>query len=377
MTQRLDVTSCARTGRGVATPGAPGDLPAPGHGAGSRLTLPPADHARPAAAGTRTPPDPLPSAWPAAERAWLTGQVSPHTRRHYRTSWAAFRQFMGADCDPHRITSDDVNAWIASLRARGQAASTIVSRLAACASLYDFIARQAPELLTDRHGRLRSNPFRNEAVRRPRVVSAKGPQPLPDATVQHMLGRIDTASLNGARDQALLLTALTTGWQTAALVGLRWAGRADAEDGTVVDLWQRGAAQAQAPLPPAAGHAIRHYLALAGRWPLAAGEPVWLPLRCDGVANFRNARPDARRPISGRQANNILRRRLRLAGVAQPQQYHLRDLRHTFARKYLAVGGDANGLGRRLEHARPSVTQRYLTRLTTAVADDALLAGWV
>ncbi len=335
--------------------------------------------ARPAAAGTWTPPDPLLSAWPAAERAWLAGQASPHTRRHYRTSWAAFRQFMGADCDPQRVTSDDVNAWIASLRARGQAASTIVSRVAACASLYDCIAHQAPELLTDRHGRLRSNPFRNEAVRRPRVVAADRPQPLADATVQRLINSINTDSLNGARDQALLLTALSTGWQTAALVGLRWAGRADAEDGTAVDLWQRGAAQAPAPapLPPAACHAIRHYLALAGRWPLAAGEPVWLPLRCDGVANFRHARPDARRPISGRQANNILRRRLRLAGVTQPQQYHLRDLRHTFARKYLAVGGDANGLGRRLEHARPSVTQRYLTRLARPVTDDALLAGWV
>ena len=99
-------------------------------------------------------------------------------------------------------------------------------------------------------------------------------------------------------------------------------------------------------VPPAACAAIRHYLTLAGRWPLAAGEPVWPPLRSDGVANFGPARPDARRPISGAQANNILRRRLRLAGMPRPEQYHVRDLRHTFARKYLAVGGDANGLGR-------------------------------
>jgi site-specific recombinase XerD len=321
--------------------------------------------------------DPLPTPWQATELAWVAAQASPNTRRHYRTSWVAFQQFMGGDADPLRITSDDVNAWIASLRARGQAASTIASRVAACASLFDFIAHHAPELLTDRHGRLRSNPFRNEAVRRPRVKSANGPQPLADATVQGLLGRINTACLSGARDQAFLLTALTTGWQTAALVGLRWAGRRAAEDGEVVELWQHGAAQTPAPLPPAACGAIRHYLTLAGRWPLAAGEPVWLPLRSDGVANFGRARPDARRPISGAQANNILRRRLRLAGVPRPEQYHVRDLRHTFARKYLAVGGDANGLGRQLEHARPSVTQHYIARLTRPMADDALLAGWV
>lgn len=326
----------------------------------------------------RSEPEPLPAAWRAAEQAWLAAQGSPHTRRHYRTSWAAFREFMGEDTDPRQVTSDDVNAWIASLRLRDRAASTIVSRVAACASLYDFIASHAPELLTNRHGRLRNNPFRNEAVRRPRILSTSDPQPLPDRTVQNMLGRINTDCLSGARDQALLLTALTTGWQTADLVSLRWAGREqDAGNGEVVELWQRGAVQALAPLPPAACNAVRHYLTLAGRWPLALGEPVWLPLRSDGVANFRGARSDARRPISGRQANNILRRRLRLAGVAHPEQYHLRDLRRTFARKFLAVGGDAHGLGRRLEHARPSVTQRYIARLASPVADDAVLAGWV
>lgn len=321
--------------------------------------------------------EPQPDAWYVAEQAWLAAQASPHTRRHYRTSWTAFRHFMGEDADLRAVTSDDANAWIASLRAQGRAPSTVVSRIAACASLYDFVAGYAPELLTNRHGRLRSNPFRNEAVRRPRIAAAGCPQPLPDTIVQKMLARINTACVNGARDHALLLTALTTGWQTADLVSLRWAGWGRAGAGDGVELWQRGAAQPPAPLPPAACQAVRHYLALAGRWPLAPGEPVWLPLRTDGVANFPGARPDARRPISGSQANNILRRRLRLAGVAEPEQYHLRDMRRTFARKYLAVGGDAHGLGGRLEHARPSVTQRYIARLTAPVADDELLAGWL
>ena len=327
----------------------PGAPEAPGVPAASsaaeRMQAPPAVETRSdqAATGHGAPGSPQ-RTWSAVVADWLAAQASPHTRRHYATSWTAFAQFMGDDCDPLRITSDDVNAWIASLRARGQAASTTVSRVAACASLCDFIARHAPELLTDRHGRLRSNPFRNEAVRRPRVVSANGPQPLADATVQGVLGRINTDCLSGARDQAFLLTALLTGWQTAALVGLRWAGRRDAGDGEAVELWQRDAAQTPEPLPPAACRAICHYLALAGRWPmLATGEPVWLPLRSDGVANFRRARPDASRPISGSQANNILHRRLRLAGVAGSEQYHVRDLRHTFARKYLAVGGDADG----------------------------------
>jgi integrase len=143
-------------------------------------------------------------------------------------------------------------------------------------------------------------------------------------------------------------------------------------------MWQSSATQEPpAPLPPVVEAAIYHYLRLAGRWPLTTTEFVWLPLRSDGIVNFGRARPDPARPISGSQASNILRRRLRLAGVPQPEQYHLRDLRHTFARKYLAAGGEAVGLGQRLRHARPSVTQRYLARLNRSVDDDALLAGWV
>jgi site-specific recombinase XerD len=375
MNQRSQVKPGARPERREAAPPMPQSSSTTGRGDGSRMVLSLPTRTPPAAGATE--PDALPATWQAAERAWLAAHASPHTRRHYRTSWGAFCQFMGEDSDPCRIASDDVNAWIASLRAHGRAASTIVSRVAACASLYDFVAGHVPELLTNRYGRLRSNPFRNEAVRRPRVAAAPNPQPLPDATVQTMLARINTDCVSGARDHALLLTALTTGWQTAELVSLRWAGMGDDGDGEIVELWRRGPAHAAAPLPPAACRAVRHYLSVAGRWPLAPGEPVWLPLRSDGVANFPGARPDARRPISGCQANNILRRRLRLAGVAQPEQYHLRDLRRTFARKYLAVGGDASGLRHRLEHARASVTQRYIAHLAAPVTEDAVLAGWV
>jgi site-specific recombinase XerD len=375
MNQRNQVKPGARPERHDGALASAERSPGACHDDGSRTALSSAARTPPAAGGAETAP--LPAAWHAAERAWLAAQASPHTRRHYRTSWAAFCEFVGDNGDPLHITSDDVNAWIASLRAHGRAASTIVSRVAACASLYDFVVGYAPELLINRHGRLRSNPFRNEAVRRPRIAATPNPQPLPDAVVQRMLARINTDCVSGARDHALLLTALTTGWQTAELVSLRWAGMGDDGDGAAAYLWQRGPTHTPAPLPPAACRAVRHYLALADRWPLAPGEPVWLPLRTDGVANFPGARPDARRPISGSQANNILRRRLRLAGVAQPEQYHLRDLRRTFARKYLAVGGDAHGLGRRLEHARPSVTQRYIARLASPGADDAVLAGWV
>lgn len=93
--------------------------------------------------------------------------------------------------------------------------------------------------------------------------------------------------------------------------------------------------------------------------------------------NFGVTDPDPLQSISGTQANNILRRRLAAAGVAHPEQFHLRDLRHTFARKYLAAGGDPTELGRRLRHARADVTTRYIARLVRPVDDADLLEGWL
>ena len=121
-----------------------GSRPGTGHGETARMQLTPAAQVLPTEAGASLPP-----AWQAVEASWLAAQASPHTRRHYATSWTAFCYFMDADYDPRRITSDDVNAWIASLRTRGLAKSTIVSRVAACASLFDFVTKHAPELLTD------------------------------------------------------------------------------------------------------------------------------------------------------------------------------------------------------------------------------------
>ncbi len=318
-----------------------------------------------------------PGAWRAVVTAWRSTLASPHTRRSYETAWATFSRFL--DGEPWAATSDDVNAWIASLRASGQARATIANRLAACASLYDYVARAAPELLLDARGRPRTNPFRSPAVARPRVPAYAQPSPLGEETVQRTLARINRDCLTGARDAALLLTFLTSGWRNAEVLGLTYAGPVtDAVSGEVSQHWRGGGARRDpGPLPAAAAAAILHYLVLAGRWPLGAGAAVWLPLRPDGAVNFGVAQPDPHQPISGTQANNILRRRLAAAGVAHPGQYHLRDLRHTFARKYLNAGGDLSGLGKRLRHARPDVTARYVARLTRPVDDAALLEGWL
>ena len=220
---------------------------------------------------------------------------------------------------------------------------------------------------------LRTNPFRNEAVRRPRVCPYSSPQPLADATVQRML-RAHQHRLpeRRARPCAAAHRAdhrLADGGPGGPALGGSVRSRRATRPSNCGSA--QGADGAREPLPPAACAAIRHYLTLAGRWPLGP-RATSSGCRCarDGVVNFRS-RAAGCPPAHQRQPGQQHPAPAAAAGRrGNPEQYHLRDLRHTFSRKYLAVGGDADGLGCRLEHARPSVTQRYIARLAQPV-DDA------
>jgi len=145
------------------------------------------------------------------------------------TAWNVFSRFL--ETDPWTATVDDVSAWIASMQANGQARATIAARLAACTSLYDYAVQTAPTLLVDARGRPRANPFRSAGVVRPRVHAYPHPLPLRDEMVQQALARINRNCLTGARDAALLLTFLMTGWRNTEVLGLTYAGPSSARMG--------------------------------------------------------------------------------------------------------------------------------------------------
>lgn len=197
-------------------------------------------------------------AWQELVMAWRDTQNSPHTRRSYMIAWNAFSRFLEAD--PSTATVDDVSAWIGSMQASGQAQATIAARLAACASLYDYVVRTAPALLVDVRGRPRANPFRSADVARPRVLAYPRPLPLRDGMVQKALARINRNCLTGARDAALLLTFLMTGWRNAEVLGLTYAGTgAEPSREQPSQLWRGGGKQEEPiALPATANAAILH-----------------------------------------------------------------------------------------------------------------------
>ena len=285
--------------------------------------------------------------------------ASAHTKRSYRHAWQSFAAYMRETWSSHELQArpKHVQAWRSHMQALDLAPATISQRMASVSSLYQFVIGQAPHLL-----RGADNPFQETA--RPRQDKFSAARPMNHQVVGSLLGRINRDTLTGARDYALLTTFFFTGWHTGEVLGMRCSDLTLSPDGSCTCLWRGRGKTESVILPACIGQAIGAYLALANRC-MDANEYLWLPLSLQGCANFANACPDAGRPISGAQANNILRKRLRLAGVSDPDSYHIGRVRDTFA-WVLGQSHDHTQLSHKLHHADVGTTGSYLKALNDA-----------
>lgn len=325
-------------------------------------------------------------AWERARAAWLTASAarSVHTARSYAR---AIDDFAGYVRDYFSIPlwlveTAHARAWQEHLTSEGKSQATVAQRMAAGSSFYEFVVAERhlingveSSIFCDRRGRPRSNPFRGN-VERPRHRRYGDSRPLAPEVVEKTMRHIDVETLTGARDYALLLTFLYTGWRSGEVLGMRWGDIQPHPGGPGwICRWRgKGGKEEDVALPAKCEAAIRRYLEQADR-PLSGLAPtdyIWQPLSVHGCRNFAHVGPltESGRHITPMQANNILRKRLRLAGVAGWQDYHVHSLRHTFAHAYVeSRGGDVLGLSKHLHHASLAITQVYLASLRPPVDD--------
>lgn len=130
------------------------------------------------------------------EAQWFANLDSAQTRRAYKNDLRAFMVFTGIN-QPQEfrsVTRGHVLAWRANLENQGLAGSTIRRKLAALASLYDYLC----EVNAVTH-----NPVKG--VKRPKVESYEGKTPaLGDAQARALLDAPPTDTLKGKRDRAIL-----------------------------------------------------------------------------------------------------------------------------------------------------------------------------
>ena len=300
---------------------------------------------------------------------WLAQASSIHTRRAYATSVLVFEETQGITWSD--ATAAHVNAFRRALLDAGLKHSTVALRIAALSSLFEYgIAAGVVVLNPCRHLRQRS-----------RVRRYHSAHPLTEAQAQALLAACPVATLSGARDYALMLTFLLTGWRSVEVLQLRWGDleatpAADGSNGGISAIWAgKGDKHTVEPFPGVAFEGISFFLQLAGRWPPAATAYIWQPLNDRGCANLKNVTAPlaSDRHISPAQANRILRKLLARTGMtaAQANTYSIHDLRHTFAHICAENGVDPYRLQQLLHHEKLTTTLIYIDQMRRAVDDSA------
>lgn len=255
--------------------------------------------------------------------------LSANTVTAYRTDLAQYAAFVAAS--PGTSPEEAVAGFVADLRARGRAQSTIARKVAAIRGYHRFVVAEGlvtddPTMLLDAPGRIAALPKAltiDEAIR---LVEA------PD----------DTTAL-GVRDRALLEFLYATGCRVSEATGVDTMD-IDSETRTVV-VTGKGDKQRVVPLGSHALDAIAQYLPV--RRTLIAGAR-------DSGRLFVNARGGA---LSRQGVWQIVRKHAATVGLADRVSPHV--LRHSAATHMVEGGADLRVVQEMLGHASISTTQVY------------------
>jgi integrase/recombinase XerD len=259
----------------------------------------------------------------------LAARCSPRTVDAYRRdlfSLATFRQGRVGDA-----TVEDLERWLAAMRAQGLAPSTLARRVSAVRTYFRHLIVIGTRL---------ENPA--AAIQLPRRAQ-RLPRALSPAETERLIDAANGTTPRTLRDGALVELLYGAGLRVSEAVGLE-KGAVDVDD-RFVRVIGKGSKERLVPLGRPAAEAVRRYLAL-GRPHLDRRYRPEL---------FLNARGG---PLTRAGAFLILRRLAEKAGL-EPERVHPHLLRHSFATHLLEGGADLRSVQELLGHADLGTTERY------------------
>jgi len=271
--------------------------------------------------------------------------LSPNTVAAYERDVTQFLRFAaraGVE-DPGRVDPLLLRRFLALLRTRGLAASSLGRKAAALRACFRYLARR---------GLVAADPAAE-------LGTPRGPRRLPvvlkQRQVAELLARPDGADPVGLRDRAVLELLYATGMRVGELCGLRLHDLDLAGDSVRVS--GKGGKQRVVPFGAPARVALLGYL--------AKGRSALLPRHgAAAEALFFNRR---RKPMTPRDVRGMLEGHR--VGVAPPGTSP-HTLRHSFATHLLEGGADLRVVQELLGHVALTTTQTY-----THVSNDRL--RWV
>ena len=259
----------------------------------------------------------------------LAARRSPRTVDAYKRDLAALATFRGGHVGD--ATVEELERWLASMRADGLAASTIARRVSAVRSYFRHLV-----LI----GTTTTNPAASlQLPRRARTL----PRALSPAETERLIDAAVGSGPRALRDRALVELLYGAGLRVSEAVGLEKGSVALEE--RVVRVLGKGDKERLVPLGRPAAEAVRRYLAL-GRPHLDRRYRPEL---------FLNARGG---PLTRAGAFLILRKLADRAGL-EPGRVHPHLLRHSFATHLLEGGADLRSVQEMLGHADLGTTELY------------------
>ena len=280
-----------------------------------------------AASTTARTPEPDPQV--VGFLALLAARRAPRTVDAYRRDLADLSLFLGKR--PADATEEEIKAWLADLRGRGQAPSSVARRAAAARAFYRHLV-----LL----GARSENPAADVDLPRRR---SRLPRTLSPAEVERLIDAANGTTPRSLRDRALVELLYGAGLRVSEAVGLERGG-IDLEN-RLVRCVGKGDKERIVPLGREGVEALRRYLS-RGRPYLDRRHRPELFLNAQGGALTRAG------------AFLILRKLAEKAGL-DPQRVHPHILRHSFATHLLEGGADLRSVQEMLGHADLGTTELY------------------
>jgi integrase/recombinase XerD len=261
--------------------------------------------------------------------ALLAARRAERTVDAYRRDLADLATYLGRS--PTTAGSEEIEGWLADLRARGQAPSSIARRAAAARTFYRHLV--ALGLRDD-------NPAADVDLPRRR---RRLPRSLSLGEVERLIEAANGTTPRSLRDRALIELLYGGGLRVGEAVALR---RGDVDlDTRLVRCVGKGDKERVVPLGAQAVEALRRYL--------ARGRP-YLDRRHRSEI-FLNAQGGA---LTRAGAFLIVRRLAATAGL-DPERVHPHLLRHSFATHLLEGGADLRSVQEMLGHADLGTTEIY------------------
>ena len=261
--------------------------------------------------------------------ALLAARRAPRTVDAYRRDLAGLAAHLGRP--PADASAEEIEAWLADLRARGQAPSSVARRGAAARTFYRHLVTLG--LRPDNPAAEVDLPRRRDRL--PRSLSL--------GEVERLIEAANGVTPRSIRDRALIELLYGAGLRVSEAVGLE-RGDVDLESRSVRCIG-KGDKERVVPLGSQAVEALRRYL--------SRGRP-YLDRR-HRPEIFLNAQGG---PLTRAGAFLIIRKLAGKAGL-DPERVHPHLLRHSFATHLLEGGADLRSVQEMLGHADLGTTEIY------------------